>query len=113
MILPARVIARTPFKGIGTQRFEFPEEVMTELCLFNDFSGPITFQTHYLREQKAWFTYTIQAGDVFDERLRNFQAITVVAPEGAEYNGWVRHPVYKGSYDRAYPDNERLLTRGF
>lgn len=99
----ARVVARGGIKGDRTQRFEFPDQVRTELRLFNDSFAVITFETHFLYEKKAIFTFSIDPGEVFDERLTPFQALTVNCPNGTKYRGWTRFPVYGGGYDRAYP----------
>lgn len=92
-------VTHRAFRGVASDTFVYPM-ILHELSIYNNGTSPMTVTLCSQRQE--FDTFTILAGEVFDERVQRFCKIKVNAT--GPYNGFVRRgkDVF---WDAKYLDN--------
>lgn len=77
------LLAVRPFKGTAPQVVSVGPGELVALTIFNDSNAEMTFKAG------DNFTFTVAAGDAFDERLEPFSKLEITAANG-QYRGYCR-----------------------
>ncbi|MFD1955824.1 hypothetical protein ACFSL6_23935 [Paenibacillus thailandensis] len=91
---PKELVVRSGFSGKGDGEITFKEK-MAALCIHNKGIFPFTFTT--IKEingsEVPLFTFTLDPGETFYERIELFQKIKIKGKGygGAKYGGWVSY----------------------